>query len=1318
MTDKRQTVRTFIPSRVDGFDQQFWPIFMALCVTSTMLAATIVTLLSGFWMWASLMILPAAFAVMVFILRFVDSRSIQRSLQLGLILSLALHCCFIIYAQQTKIFSGFFLEIDRATTAVRQPRMMHVSKQVKQQPWMETNELPTPKPEEQPETRKQSTVDTSTARPQPTPIRSNQSAKNPQLVRRQQTSRTVPRLGENLSKLSRQSANVQPKSSEKVPLAKPSPTTESDSASSARESIAEPNRPSKTKRPSESGPIAQAEMLHRASSTKLSEPTESKLTRQQTASEISRPDSRPKPKLSQSKSNIARSTNSARPKSSTAIPKNSVARSSSQSSPTTVPSGVVTKPTTTTPKSSRSRSSEIAKLERQAPRKSAPNQNVRPSSNPTANQTPQLAQRRRRDIQSRPSVSDAAPAANPQRSTLASTTPQSPQQIERPRPQNRSPLDRGTAQLKPQPMAITKSTGGTAGVGRTANLSRDLGSRQSAAITPSDSQRRKSETSQAPGRNTLTLRQAARTPRTTAAALTPSSALRAQNVPIANRAAAQQNNELTASASAALTQSNTDATRGEISAERGTGNVDIGPTKIVSESLNRRVEGGGQPEIQSQPSEQRLARADDIGAATPSLDAMKVEMVDADVRTTTAGEQLADHASPTATADQLARAGGQSAVSGGPSKSQLDGSEPSTSTAMDLANSPIGQSDGEDEDEEEKLRRESEAIAQSIARSLDQGSPRSSDASAPSANLVADASATQSSTNAKGQGTTGQIADGAAELLRKASGRLPGSGLARATTGALAAAASSMPLIDSGGRRAERREATPGAQSQTPTTGGIAKSSEQQIPVAIAQSTAGQQPQGTGRETKPNGSSSNLNGQANQMQDADRIAELTREAPQGMSLEIDAKSGPAGVGNRMEPDPGIDSRRASRESPAIQSMTQTRFRKNEAGGTPSISPAPVIAKEAFRSRNNPSRQPAAPRTEESIELGLSFLAKHQQQDGSWTLSGFDNDENDRAVQLSSDTAATGLAMLAFQGAGYNHKEFKYAGQMEIAVRWMVDHQQPNGCLYLPSDKKSNGAAKLYSHGIAALALAEAYGMTQDETLRQPVQRALDYIAASQDRKLGGWRYRPGDGADTSVTGWMMMAMQSGKLAGLDTDDGTWQGIERWLQVARDAQQSHLFRYNPYAEDTPTIKRAHGRNPTACMTSVGLLMRLYLGWDRYDPRFVDGANFLLEHLPGDSSMTARDTYYWYYATQVLNHVGGEPWEKWHAALHPLLVRSQVKDGDMTGSWDPLKPVPDRWGAQAGRLYVTAMNLLSLEVDYRLLPLYDDTSGDPHDRTDDR
>jgi hypothetical protein len=129
-----------------------------------------------------------------------------------------------------------------------------------------------------------------------------------------------------------------------------------------------------------------------------------------------------------------------------------------------------------------------------------------------------------------------------------------------------------------------------------------------------------------------------------------------------------------------------------------------------------------------------------------------------------------------------------------------------------------------------------------------------------------------------------------------------------------------------------------------------------------------------------------------------------------------------------------------------------------------------------------------------------------------------------------------------------------------------------------------------------------------------------------------------------------------------------------------------------------------------MTAVGLLMRLYLGKNREDPELARGADVLVRNLPdlGTYASRSRDTYYWYYATQVMFHMRGDHWKSWNERLHPLLVGSQLQRGPLAGSWDPRRPVPDRWGPQAGRIYVTTMNLLSLEVTYRHLPIYDSTA----------
>ena len=128
------------------------------------------------------------------------------------------------------------------------------------------------------------------------------------------------------------------------------------------------------------------------------------------------------------------------------------------------------------------------------------------------------------------------------------------------------------------------------------------------------------------------------------------------------------------------------------------------------------------------------------------------------------------------------------------------------------------------------------------------------------------------------------------------------------------------------------------------------------------------------------------------------------------------------------------------------------------------------------------------------------------------------------VSLHSDSAATGLCLLAFQGAGYTHKQHQHASTVSDGLDFLIRNQKTNGNLYRSENPVSDRNVAFYSHGIAALALCEAYGMTQDPELKEPAQRSLDFIANTQHYQRGGWRYSAQGSADTSVTGWMMMAL--------------------------------------------------------------------------------------------------------------------------------------------------------------------------------------------------
>jgi len=322
-------------------------------------------------------------------------------------------------------------------------------------------------------------------------------------------------------------------------------------------------------------------------------------------------------------------------------------------------------------------------------------------------------------------------------------------------------------------------------------------------------------------------------------------------------------------------------------------------------------------------------------------------------------------------------------------------------------------------------------------------------------------------------------------------------------------------------------------------------------------------------------------------------------------------------------------------------------------------------------------------TEAAVHGGLRWLAKNQQKDGSWSLTG---PYSNGASTDDNPVAATAMALLAFQGAGNTHNRGDFKTNVARGWDWLLNEQDGEGNFF----HEGLYGQLFYTNGQCAIAICELYGMTKDEKFREAAERAIEYLLRSQSSE-GGWKYAPQGRSDTSVTGWIVMALQSARMAGLEVPQDNLRRVERFLDKVAE-RGGYRYSYE------------RGKEPNLAMTAEALLCRQYLGWRRDDERLVGGVKYITQPENLIDYQNDHNVYYWYYAAQVCHHMEGEYWKRWNSVMRQAVPEQQVKKGREAGSWDPTKPIPDEWERFGGRLYVTCLSIYMLEVYYRHLPIY--------------
>lgn len=314
---------------------------------------------------------------------------------------------------------------------------------------------------------------------------------------------------------------------------------------------------------------------------------------------------------------------------------------------------------------------------------------------------------------------------------------------------------------------------------------------------------------------------------------------------------------------------------------------------------------------------------------------------------------------------------------------------------------------------------------------------------------------------------------------------------------------------------------------------------------------------------------------------------------------------------------------------------------------------------------------AVPRdVREIYNKGLQYLIKTQSQTGGWTGG-------------QTGPGVTGLALMVFLASGEDPNFGQYSGNVRRAVRSLITDQDGNTG-YLGNS--------MYHHGFGMLGLAEAYGAVDDRrvwldgkkgrTIGKALELAVRAALTSQkNNSRGAWRYSPTDTeADTSVSGAVLVGLLAARNAGIEVPD-----------TAIDKAISYYTKMTSPSGQVAYSGGIGGFDESLARISIATLV--YSIAKRKD---LTQFKATLGYLVNKVEFTGQSGFGWlnyqrYYQAQALFQGDVDAWERWNKLLIRQLKTTQQADGSFPG--------------QHGAAVSTSMSLLSLALNYRLLPIYE-------------
>lgn len=306
----------------------------------------------------------------------------------------------------------------------------------------------------------------------------------------------------------------------------------------------------------------------------------------------------------------------------------------------------------------------------------------------------------------------------------------------------------------------------------------------------------------------------------------------------------------------------------------------------------------------------------------------------------------------------------------------------------------------------------------------------------------------------------------------------------------------------------------------------------------------------------------------------------------------------------------------------------------------------------------------------AIRRGLEFIRSEQKPSG--------------AVGDRTPTALTSMAIMAHLAAGTTPDDPEQGAWMQRSLRFVLSQQDANGYF-----GQSDGS-RMYGHGITALMLAEALGMTHDEDLEERLRSSLERAIAvtvnaarvqKSEQHRGGWRYQPNENSsDLSLSGWQLMSLHATQQVGITVPE----------EVIKNAVD---YAKRLTTEDGKVGYESRGQDHAALRGLA--LLSLMVGGQHQAPEIAR----VVGRIQGDQISWQGQWFFYraYYDAVGMARAAPEQWEAYGTRLEKILVEHQNQDG----GWNA---PPGGNENDHGKVYTTSMAVLVLSVNRHVLPAY--------------